>query len=259
MTHSDTLARIIMAAPALRSVPASARMAAFRALPESARLQLVAAHGLPPEVCGPELPNAPARGPLRVFDVLQSYPDGADGSALKPGGFAGRRTAQRLDAFGVMQAQSERRGGCFTLTDSQIGMGRIYGAMVQDHDAGAVRGISIETMMGARGGTVEGFTDHRLDLSRRIDTLRGRVGDGCALAIRRVRPSARGGADRRNIPDRALVDAVCVADMTLGDVLARYGWSVYGDTVRAAMTALAAALDRMIGPKLHQPIVTAHF
>ena len=148
-----------------------------------------------------------------------------------------------------MRAQVRRRGGTFALTDEQVGMARLYHTLVQDLEAGAVRCVSLEGQTGG-GGTREGFTDHRLDLSRRVDGLRARIGSGVALAVRRVRPSARGdGAMKRaSIPDRALVDLVCLSGLTISEVLARYGWSVKGDTVKTATKALASALDRMLGP-----------
>ncbi len=246
---ADRLTQIILGARPLQHLRMSQRMAAFEALPEDDRLCIIRAAGQVPESCGPALAEAPARGPLRVFDILASVEDSQGNTVLRPAGFLGRKTAQRLDAFGVMAAQAGRKGGA-GLTASQIGMGRIYAALVQDHDSVPVRGISVEAMSGGGRGTAEGFTDHRLDQARRIDRLRQRIGTGCAIAVRRIRPSARGtdAAPRRNISDRELVDLVCLHDMTISDVLRHHGWSVKGETVRAATQALAAALDRMIGP-----------
>jgi len=245
----DRFDQIIAGAQLLQSVPVAQRQAAFDALPEWVRVDIVARAGVVPDACGGDIAFAPARGPVRVFDILESYPDGPDGSRLKPAGYMGRKSMQCLDVFGRMAAQSARRGaaGC-GLTESQIGMGRMYRTLVETRDAGAVRCASLEAARSG-GGSPEGFTDHRLDQSRRIDTLQARIGSGCALAVRRVRPSARGdGAARANIPDRALVDGVCLMDREISLILADYGWSVYCDTVRAATLALAQALDRMIGP-----------
>lgn len=243
------------------SSPAMARLAAWDMLTEAQRMAVVRASGAVPVDCGDAIPEAPARGAMRAFHAYDSYPDGAEGSVLKPSGFLGRKTAQVADAFDRMRHQAQRRSGRFALTVSQVQMGREYSTLVRDRDSGAVRGISIETMLGggSRGGTREGFTDHRLDISRRIDRLQGRIGQGCGLAIRRVRPSKRGdGKDmRRNIPDRQLVDLVCLdEELTVSEVLRRFGWSVKGDTVSAATAALAAALDRMIGPA-RAPSITA--
>jgi hypothetical protein len=260
MTTHDRLSQIITGAEVLRQVPAPMRVQAFQSLPETARLGIVRAAGAVPDACGGAMPMAPARGPLRVFEFLAPYPDGKEGTVLKPAGFQGRKTAQRMDVFGRMEAQSRRRGGEPVLTCSQIGMGRIYASMVQDRDASGVRCSSMEAMSGG-GGTREGYTDHRLNLARQIDRLQARIGADCAMAIRRMRPSARGDGvqARRNILDRVLVDAVCLDDRDLSDVLRGHGWAVKGDTVRAATLALAAALDRMIGPSRSQRIEVVHF
>lgn len=239
----------------------AARAAAWDELPETQRIVLVKAAGAVPEACGDDIPSAPARGGVRAFDLFVAYPSGKDEAVVKPAGFMGRKTMARADAFDRMLVQGAKRSAAGpVLTPSQVGMGRMYGAMVQDHVAGAVRCISIEAMKaGGAKGTAEGFTDHRLDLSRRIDRLRGAVGGGCAMAVRRIRPSARGGSgDRRNISDMALVDLVCVEDADLSDVLRRHGWSVKGDTVRAVGIALAAALERMIGPTIHHRTMVWH-
>lgn len=226
----------------------AAQAVAFDALPEDVRIAWVRASGAVPVDCAGAIVDAPARGPVRAFDLLASYPKGNGESELKPAGFAGRKTMKRADVFDTMRGQAARRGGVLVLSDSQIGMGRIYRGLVDDRNAGAVRCSSLEAMGGGIGGTREGFTDHRLDMSRRIDRLRAAVGSGVAMAVRRVRPSDRGGVSRRNIADLALVDAVCLDDLDISAVLRLHHWAVKGDTVRALTVALGAALDRMIGP-----------
>lgn len=238
----------------------SARVQRFEAMPEEKRIAAVKAAGAVPDACGDAIPMAPARGAVRAFDLFGSYPKGPDGSELKPAGHMGRKTMERLDVFGRMMAQSARRKGVLGLTESQVRMGRMYRTMVEDREAGAVRCSSMEAMRGG-SGTPEGFTDHRLDLSRRIDLYQSRIGPGCALAIRRIRPSKRGdvGGVRSNIPDRALVDRVCLFEDDFSAVLRAYGWAVKGETVKAATMALASALDRMMGPVTRQAIVFAHY
>jgi hypothetical protein len=258
----DNFEQIIAGCAVLQSVPAQDRRMAFDALPEVTRVNIIRSAGAVPDACGADIPAAPARGPVRAFDYLGSYPEGDAASILKPAGYMGRKSLQCLDVFGRMAAQSRRKGGSPLLTDSQIGMGRIYRSLIEDRDAGAVRCSSLEATR-AGGGSQEGFTDHRLAQSRRIDTLQARVGAGVAMTIRRIRPSARntdlGAGARLVITDRVLVDAVCLTDRDISAVLRAHGWAVKGDTVRAATDALAAALDRMIGPIQRPAIRVVHF
>lgn len=216
----------------------------FEALPEAQRVALVKQAGAVPDACGDAAPVAPARGPVRVFDFMASYPKGADGSELKTAGHLGRRTMQRLDVFGRLEAQAKRRKLDCLLTPSQVQMGREYRTLVEDRDAGAVRCVSAEALMlgGASGGTREGFTDHRLALSRRIDMLQGRIGAGYALRSRRV-------DYRAPIAARVLVDLVCLHDKDMASVLRDHGWKADWRGVERGWRALAAALDRMIGPQ----------
>jgi hypothetical protein len=226
-----------------RMVAMDPRALAWGTLREDERLCVVRDAGAVPGACGDAAPVAPARGPVRVFDFMGSYPATDGGSVLKPAGFGGRRSLQCVDVFDRMRVQAARRGAGSLLTDSHVGMGRIYGGLLRDRDAGAIRCVSLEASSGGGGGSREGFTDHRLALSRRIDLLQGRAAAGDGLVVRRSGARARG-----NIPARVIVDAVCWHDQDISAVLARHGWCVKGDTVRAATAVLAAALDRMIGP-----------
>ena len=224
----------------------------FRALDEVARVEVIRQAGIVPPVCGDAIPDAPARGPVRAVDFMASYPDGDDAYAFKPAGFLGRKTMVRADVFDTMAAQAARKGRAFGLTVSQVAMGRTYRALVERHQAGGVRCSSIEAMPSGGRGDADGFTERRLAASRRIDLLQARIGAGTAMAVRRIRPSVRG--SRASIPDRALVDRVCLGDEDISAVLRAYGWSVYGDTVAALTVALSAALERMIGPPLRRDI-----
>lgn len=223
---------------------AEAKRAAWDHLAEADRVALVKAAGAVPDVCGDAIPVAPARGAVRVFDILASYPKGAEGSELKPAGHLGRKTMERLDVFGRMAAQSRRRGGDGVLTASQVATGRLYRTLVEDREAGAVRCISAEAMAmgGAGGGTREGFTDHRLALSVRIDRMQAAIGAGFALRSRRDAA--------RVLPVRVLVDMVCLMDADVSDVVARHGFPPRnGRALERASAALAAALDRMAAPR----------
>lgn len=236
----------------------AARAHAWAALSEVSRLDLVRDHGAVPVSCGDDIAPSPARGPVRVFSATALYPKGADGWEAKPAGHLGRQTMQIADAFDRMRVQSRRAGATEDgpLGPSQVAMGRHYATLAQRVAAGGLRSISLETAAGG-GGTPEGYTDHRLDLVRRLDRLRRRIGPGTAMEVRRIRPSRRGeGTARLGIPDLQLVDAVCLDDLTVSEVLKKYGWSDRGANIKAATRALAAALDRMIGPPRSIQIVT---
>ncbi|MDR7125512.1 hypothetical protein [Pseudotabrizicola sp. 4114] len=233
-----------------------ARAEGFAALDEGARVEVIRQAGMVPPVCGDDIPCAPARGPVRAVDFMAAYPDGQDAYVFKPAGFLGRKTMVRADVFDTMAAQAARKGRAFGLTVSQVAMGRTYRALVERHSAGATRCSSVEAMPSGGRGDSDGFTEARLAASRRIDLLQARVGAGSAMAVRRIRPSVRG--SRASIPDRALVDRVCLADEDISAVLRAYGWSVYGDTVQALTAALSAALERMAGPAVRRDIQVIH-
>ena len=197
-----------------------------------------------PDGVGPEIVrHAPARGRLLAWDPVQVLPDGASGFKVVDGGYRGRRGARIEDVFDRMAAQALRAGREAPFTPAQVGVARAYRTLHERHQAAGVRCSSIEALGGSGGGS---FIDAVLADGEQLALWHRRIGDGAAIVVRRVRPSSRG--SRRNIPDRALVDGVCLHDQTLAEVLAAYGWSVKGVTRKAAQQALAAALDRMAGP-----------
>lgn len=213
---------------------------------EAGRLAELRARGAVPEECGPAIPEAPARGAFRVFEGRQLYPSGEGAFVSKPSGFMGRKTIQLADAFDVMAARaaSKQKGPPFT--SSQVAMGRFYRDIVERHAVAGVGCSSLETLRSSGSGTGGSFVDAVLRDREQIALLRRRIGEGAAIVVRRVRPSARG--SRRTIGDRALVDMVCLEEATISDVLKAHGWAVKGETVKAGQRALAEALERMMGP-----------
>lgn len=224
---------------------ASVRTAvALRTGPDDARAALAAilARAAAPEICGPEIIPAPARGPCVVAPQVSLVPNGKDGWVADNGGFAGRAAARAADVFDVMLAEARRADAAVPFTPGQVAMGRRYRDLVERHDAG---GIKLSQMDGRPGGQGGDFMDAYLAEGREIEAIRRRVGAGSALVVRRIRPSARG--SRRSIPDRALVDMVCLGNRSLSEVLRVHGWAVKGETRNALREALGGALDRMIG------------
>lgn len=217
---------------------------------EAMRFEEVRARGMVPDECGPEIPVAPARGPVRVFESRAFYPKGAEEFEVRRAGHMGRKTMARADAFDVMGARAKSRNARQPFTSDQIAIARHYRDLVERHAAAGVKCSSLEGRGGGGGGG--GFMDAVLRDREEIDRLRTRVGGGVAIEVRRVRPSERG--SRRAIPDLALVDMVCIEDKTVSDALKAFGWSATGKNIAAARKALAASFDRMMGPVRHRNV-----
>lgn len=214
---------------------------------ERQRITSILSAASAPAECGGRIIPAPARGPFRVEPQTQLLPQGEDAWVQADAGFAGWRPIRAVDAFDRILLSAMRAGLAAPLSPGQVAMGRRYRALVERHDAGGVRCTDLVGAVTGEAGSGADFMDAYLAAGRELSSIRARIGSGAAMAVRRVRPSVRGGAGRRNIPDRVLVDAVCLADHMPGDVLRAHGWAVKGDTRRAVTEALCAALDRMIG------------
>lgn len=230
---------------------------------EAGRIAAIKAAATAPEVCGPDIPVAPARGAFQVFRPIEIVP-GSAGSA-RHAGYQGRGEdrprsgLRRADVFDVMEAQARRAhaarsedAGPFVapLTPGQIAMGRIYRDLCERHEKGGLKCASLEA--GRAGGNGGGFMDAFLQEGRTIDRLRARVGAGVAMSVRRVRPSRRGKEATGIITDLVLVDRVCLRGQSLSEVLRAFGWAKKAEHVQALRKALAAALDRMQGYDLHR-------
>lgn len=212
------------------------KRAELAARDEAARIAAVKAGGAAGPDVGPYVVGcAPARGPV-VEHTETRIVSNADGTQRVEGAnHLGRRGLRRADAFDRMAGK---------LTEGQIAMGRDYRALVERYAASGVRGMSLETIRAGQGGGGD-FMEAVLQDRARLELLHRRIGAGVALEIRRIRPGSR----RRAIPDRRLVDAVCLEDRTISEVLAAHGWDVHKqDSHNALVAALAGALDRMQGP-----------
>lgn len=218
---------------------------------EADRIAAVRAAGAVPDVCGPEIPEAPARGDVEAFMPVEMVP----GSTVRrrDAGWHGRRALRCRDAFDRMQDQAARAGGDLQLfTPGQVGAGRDYAALVERVAAIGAKCASLDGAGGGGDGT--GWIEAVIRDTRQLDTLRLRIGDGVALQVRRVRPSARDGPGRRNIPTRVIVDLVCIGGLTVAEVLDRHGWHPKTAKNRVAVVwALRQALDRMQGYGLVRP------
>ncbi|MBO9453251.1 hypothetical protein J7426_23520 [Tropicibacter sp. R16_0] len=223
-----------------------ARAKDLRALHEPERIADVRSIGFVPDDVGDEVVEAPARGPVRMFEGRAMVRTETGGFASVKTGYAGRKTLQRADSFDVMAAKAARHGRPSPFTPSQIAMGRFYRDLVEKHASAGVKCSSLESLSQRSAGSGSDYMDAVLRDRERIGGLRMRIGSGSAMVVRRNRPSARG--SRVTITDRRLVDIVCLEDGTITDVLRAHGWAIKGELVKSLVQALAKALDRMMGP-----------
>jgi hypothetical protein len=232
--------------------PASVTVADWSALPEPARMEALRNAACPPSDVGP-VPVAPGRGAFKVVTPFTV----TDAGWRVPCGHDGRRRVERADTFDRMADHARKMwlrkhkdiaGFVPPFEPGHEEVGRYYGRLCERHAAGGMRCASLEAGVdGSRSGG--SFIDAYVAEGIEIDGLRFRIGTGAALALRRVRPSARG----RMITDRELVDSVCWHDMTLAQVLDSAGWPYKGSHVERLREALVAALDRMRGHGLRRP------
>ncbi len=181
----------------------------------------VLARGAVPDVCGPEIPVAPARGGIQILRPVAQRVNG-DGTITKvETGYKGRATMRRLDAFGRMEAEAAKRGKPMPLTPEQVAAGRRYAMLVERYEAGGYKCSSLEGRVGGTGSAID-VTDARLMDREEILRIRRAIGDGIAVPVRKIRPSQRG--TRVAITDRYLVDAVCLSGMSFREVLRSCGW-----------------------------------
>ncbi|PKP67931.1 MAG: hypothetical protein CVT83_07595 [Alphaproteobacteria bacterium HGW-Alphaproteobacteria-5] len=240
------------AVPPVRDGLGAARLAA-----SALAVAAIKAAATAPGACGPDIPVAPARGACRVVTPVRMV-EGSEARVVADGHrgvgeAAARKGVMLADVFDRMAAWAEARGEALPFTSGQVAMARLYRNLVERHEAGGMRCSSLETGS-AGGGTGGEFIDAYVVAGDEITRLQRRIGTGAAMVVRRVRPSARGGAARGIITDRELVDAVCLHDRTLSEVLDKHGWAIKGEHRERLRVALAACLDRMQGYDLrHHP------
>lgn len=212
---------------------------------ERSRIAAIKSAAQPPAECGPAIIAAPARGPGVAFQPLEMRPKGEEDWQAVPVGYGGRSAVRAADVFDRMIASADRAGRSWPLTPGQIAVGRRYRDLVEWRAAGAIKCSAIDGRQSGSGDC--DFMDSYLSVGRELDGMKRRIGDGVAMQVRRIRPKARGLDQRGPIPDRRLVDMVCLQQMLLTEVLRRHGWSSFRDHRNALREALAASLDRMIG------------
>lgn len=223
---------------------------------EAARVAKVKASGKVPAQCGPEIPDAPARGPVRVSDPVELVP-GGDGKFQRAGHF-GRSRMQRSDVFDVMDAKARAaftrirakdRGAVFEapFNAGQVSIARHYVGLHESLEGGGLGGSSYGDRVSGGGGGRDAV-DLRLAVRREFDALERKVGGGVAMPLRKIRPSQRGsGRVCVSFTDLQAVRLVCLTDKSLGEVLGHFGWSKSTRNRDALRAAVRASLDRMQG------------
>lgn len=205
---------------------------------------LLERQGRVPVVCDRDaIPVAAARGPVLLFHPRETVISEAGNVVTqKAGRFAGMMVQ---DAFLKAEVQAMKRKQPAPFTAGQIGVGREYRNLF---DRCASSGLKLSQVDGSGGGGgAGGVSEAILADMQALRRLQKRIGTGTAMAVRRVRPSQRGGARARIITDQSLVHAFCVDCETLSGVLVAHGWSDYSGNKKTLHRALCAALDRMRG------------
>lgn len=213
-----------------------------RLIAERARLTQMRLDATPPERCGPDIPVAPARGPMLAFTPRRVEMTEA-GPRMRRDGWLGRDAARAADAFDLAQAQSDRRSGSarkVLFTETQIDTGRDYAALVEAVEAGGYSLSQAEGRSGGGKGSAAGVSEAVLDQIARLRAMRAAIPAGAAL-----RPIRTDGG-QRVLTHVDLVDMFCCGGKTVAQVLAARGWNPRAPGARAkAMRALVLALDAM--------------
>jgi len=228
---------------------------ARRLAEERERLTDILARASPIEGCGPAIPVAPARGPqvVETPHVVMPDPGSKSGYKVERTGWRGFKSVRAMDVFDDLErraaARKDKDGnpGKSPFSKGQVNVARRYRDLVERHDAGGMRCASLEARRGSGPSGGGEFIDAFIAEGDAIAWMRRRIGTGVAMAVRRVRPSARGGKGAGIISDRALVDAICLEGRSFREMLERHGWAASGQNVKTAIVALGAALDRMQG------------
>lgn len=244
-----------------------------RLVAEAARCAKVLADAVLPAGSSVAIPPAPARGSCRAEiprEVEMTEAGPRERSDLSTG-----LRVRRLDAFDEMDRQArnafagvarrweaDRRKAGLPLDGrgvvrpafvapfsvGQVEAGREYAALVERVDGSGCKLSSVEGIGGGGGGLTVTEAVSR-DMAR-LAMLRRRIGAGLAKDV--LRPSRGGG--RSAIRVRDLVDRVCCGGMTVGQVAEASGWQANGRIRDVLQRELAAALDRMRGFDLVNPI-----
>lgn len=198
-----------------------------------------------PVACDREqITRAPARGAVLLFQPREAVITEAGNVRTRDVGQFAALMVQ--DAFHKAELQAARRKQPAPYTPGQIGIGRVYRDLFERCETSGLKLSQLGQSSGGGDGT--GISEAVLDDLQYLRRLDRCIGTGTALAVRRVRPSRRGGTaarPARNITDKRLVHMFCVEGVTLSAILVAHGWSGCAENKNPLHRALCAALDRM--------------
>ena len=236
MTRPTENHRETTSAAALTPLPGTERRRA-----EAVALRAMIAGATPPAAMAAAA-TAPARG---VMELVEDWD-------LTPGGtrrYAGQHWLA-CDGLARMVAQARQRhaaqqpAAAFVpwFSPDQLDAARVYRSLVEWREGSAIKCASLEA---GRGGAASGaldYIDRFIIRGGRLAAMGAAIGAGVALNPRRIRGT---GAARRAIPDAVVVEMVVLRDLSLAQVLCRFGWVPNDPTRSALRLALRGALDRM--------------
>ena len=219
---------------------------ARRRADEAERIARVRLVGDRPVGAAPDVPEGAAGRGAMVPEVPRETVMTANGPRVVRSDPQGHCRLRRLDVFDLMTVQAKRRQAAPPCTAAQVEAGREYARLAERL---AASGLSLSAWERTGGGGTGGVSEAVLADGARMGRMHRAIGPALALPLRRVRPSARGpeGTARASITDRALVDGVCLAQLTVAQVLGRHGWTVDSHTRKEGVRALRDVLDRLWG------------
>jgi hypothetical protein len=224
---------------------------------EAGRVAKIKAAGVAPAQCGPEVPNAPARGAVRISNPKELVPGTTD--KFQHAGHFGRSVLHRCDVFDTMRGQALKAHAKVKAKNAQavfeepfsagqVSMARHYAGLNESLQSGGIGGTSYVEDRVSGGGKGFDAVDLRLAARQEFEALEHKIGRGVALAMRKVRPSKRGdGRVCAMIADLDVVQMVCLHGLSLSEVLRKYDWTESSRNRIALRAALRGALDRMQG------------
>lgn len=192
-----------------------------------------------PVLASSQIIAAPARGPVSIVPQTIARMT-AQGPVMRRDTRDGFHPVRRVDAFDRIAAAVLAGGGASPFTVAQVDAGRGYAGLVERVASEGLRCGSGEVQGQAGGGKGRDWMDGVIRRSAQLAAMRAAIPVSVALAP----PVGEAG---QVVRVRDVVDAVCLRDLVLTDVLAEAGLPVRNDSKAALMAALLLGLDALYG------------